>query len=201
MNAPKKTLAIVAGAATMALASFALAPQAAFAQKKVDKTAAAIADLADRLAVEDAILAYYNQIGTDDHDYSKFFVPEGRLLVNGREAVGHAAIKAMYDAASGGANAGAEGNPARARGTRTPAGRPNMMTSNVRVKVTGDTALVTLNFFSMRSQRLTFPPAVSEYGRERTEYVRRNGAWLITTRSVLTDGGMPESLLDSYKPW
>jgi hypothetical protein len=39
---------------------------------------------------------------------------------------------------------------------------------------------------------------VIEYGRERSELVKQDGRWLLSNRVVLTEGGMPEGLLESY---
>ena len=45
---------------------------------------------------------------------------------------------------------------------------------------------------------MTTEGKIVEYGRERSELVKQDGKWLIKNRVVLTEGGMPEALLQYY---
>ncbi len=42
---------------------------------------------------------------------------------------------------------------------------------------------------SIKSDLLTSPPKVTEYGSERTELVKQDERWLISKRVVLSEGG------------
>lgn len=148
--------------------------------------------LVDRAAIEDLMLDYYAQIGTDNHDFSRFFTAGGRLEVNGLVANGRKEIIALYD------RAGGMGAAPSDRKNRVPPGKFNMFMSNLKVAVHGDTADANLLWFSIVSTTLTSPPSVTEHGHDRTQLIRQNGRWLINSRVVTSDGGMPESLLDSY---
>ena len=149
--------------------------------------------LLDRVAIEDLLVDYYAQIGTDNHDYSRYFTADGSLEVNGLLATGKAEIVGLYDRAGGGAGVA----PPRRENT-VPPGRFNMVMSNLKVAVQGDTANATLLWYSIVSPTLIAPPGVTEHGHDRTELVRRNSRWLISKRVVTSDGGMPEGLLQSY---
>lgn len=153
-----------------------------------------LAALLDRAAIEDLLVDYYARIGTDNHDYSRYFTANGTLDVNGLVATGKTEITALYDRAGGGAGEA----PPRSDNTAPP-GRFNMVMSNLKVAVQGDTATATLLWYSIVSPTLIAPPGVTEHGHERTDLVRQNGRWLISRRVVTSDGGMPEGLLQYYK--
>lgn len=152
----------------------------------------AVQMLVDRAAIHDLMVDYYAQIGTDDHDYSKYYTANGVLEVNGLIAQGKAAIIALYD------RAGDMGESPPKNGSQVPPGRFNMMMANLKITVQGDTATAALLWFSIVSTTLTSPPAVTEHGHDRTQLVRRGGRWLISRRVVTSDGGMPDSELQSY---
>jgi hypothetical protein len=73
-----------------------------------------------------------------------------------------------------------------------------MIYTNLKIDLQGDRAVATLLWHSIKSELLTSAPKVTEYGSERTELVKQDGRWLISSRVVLTEGGMPEALLESY---
>lgn len=149
--------------------------------------------LLDRVAIEDLLVDYYAQIGTDNHDYSGYFTEDGRLEVNGLVATGRTEIIALYDRAGGGIEEATSND-----GSKVPPGRFNMVMSNLKVSIQGDTAVATMLWYSIVSPKLTDPPAVTEHGRDHTELVRQDGRWMISKRVVTSDGGMPEGLLQSY---
>jgi hypothetical protein len=149
--------------------------------------------LLDRAAIEDLLVDYYAQIGTDNHDFSNYFTADGRLEVNGLIATGKAEIIALYDRAGGGIDETTSSND-----NKVPPGRFNMVLSNLKVMVQGDTATATMLWYSIVSPTLIAPPGVTEHGHDRTELTRQNGRWLISKRTVTSDGGMPEGLLQYY---
>ena len=77
----------------------------------------------------------------------------------------------------------------------TEKGRNSAMDNDFVLEVFRD---VQQKFIAERKSRKLTEPKITEYGRERTELVKQNGRWLISSRVVLTEGGMPESLLASY---
>lgn len=149
--------------------------------------------LLDRTAIEDMMVDYYAQIGSDNHDYSKYYTADGRLEVNGLIAKGKTEMTGLYDRASGGIDESMSSSD-----NKVPPGRFDMVMSNLKIAVRGDTAVATMLWYSIVSPKLTDPPSVTEHGHDHTDLVKQNGRWLITRRVVTSDGGMPEGLLESF---
>ena len=151
--------------------------------------------LLERAAIEDLFNDYYSQFGPDGkHDFVSFFAADGRLEVNGLIANGFEEIKAMYTMSGSGGQENAP-NPVE---RPVPLGISRMMYTNLNIDLQGDKAVATLLWHSIKSDLLTSPPKVTEYGTERTELVKQDGRWLISKRVILSEGGMPEGLLKSY---
>jgi hypothetical protein len=72
------------------------------------------------------------------------------------------------------------------------------MLTNMKIDVQGDRAVASFLCHSIKADLLTTEGKITEYGRERTELVKQGGRWLIKNRVVLTEGGMPEALLENY---
>jgi hypothetical protein len=72
------------------------------------------------------------------------------------------------------------------------------MYTNLNIDLQGDKAVATLLWHSVKSDLLTSPSKITEYGSERTELVKQDGRWLISKRVILSEGGMPEGLLEYY---
>jgi hypothetical protein len=153
-----------------------------------------LTELVERASIEDLFNDYYSQFGPDSkHDFVSYFAADGKLEVNGLVANNPDEIKAMYAQAG----VGSEGKEKKAEGA-VPEGVSEMMYTNLRIQLQGDTAVATLLWHSSKSDLLTSAPKVTEYGRERTELVKQDGRWLISKRVILSEGGMPEGLLKSY---
>jgi len=151
--------------------------------------------LVDRAVIENLMVDYYSHIGDSSFNFSRYFVPDGVLDVNGIVASGAEEIKALYVRASGGAGAA----PPKPDPAAPPRGMFNMQLTNLKVDVSADTATADMFWSSVESKTLISPPSVTEYGRDHTELVKRNGHWLIRHRIVTSGGGMPESELQSYR--
>jgi hypothetical protein len=150
--------------------------------------------LMERVAIEEFFYDYYAQFRPDsEHDFASFFADDGRLEVNGMVADGLEEIKAMYDMVVGG---GEENEPKDE--DAVPEGVSEMMLTNMKIDLQGDKAVATFLWHSIKSDLLTTEGKITEYGRERTELVKQEGHWLISNRVVLTEGGMPEALLENY---
>ncbi len=152
-----------------------------------------LTELMERVAIEDLFIDYYAQFRPDSkHDFMSFFADDGRLEVNGLVASGIEEIKAMYDMAGVGGEEEPKAEDA------IPEGVSEMMLTNMKIDLQGDKAVATFLWHSIKADLLTTEGKITEYGRERTDLVKQNGRWLIKNRVVLTEGGMPESLLESY---
>ncbi len=150
--------------------------------------------LVERAAIEDLIGDYYSQFDRNSrHDFVSFFTADGRLEVNGLIAQNPDEIRALYVQAGVG---GREETP-QAEGA-VPEGVSEMIYTNLKIDLQGDRAVATLLWHSIKSELLTSAPKVTEYGSERTELVKQDGRWLISKRVILSEGGMPEGMLESY---
>jgi hypothetical protein len=153
-----------------------------------------LTELVERAAIEDLFNDYYSQFGPNSqHNFMAYFTANGRLEVNGLVANGIEEIKAMY----GQAGVGGEKKAPKAKDA-VPDGISEMMFTNLKIQLQGDKAVATLLWHSVKSDKLTSAPKITEYGRERTELAKQDGRWLISKRVILSDGGMPEGLLKFY---
>ncbi len=154
-----------------------------------------LTQLMERIAIEDLFIDYYAQFRPDSkHDFKAFFTEDGRLEVNGLVYDGLEEIKAIY----GQLNADDDEETEPKAENAVPEGVSEMMLTNMKIDVQGDTAVATFLWHSIKADLLTTQGKITEYGRERTELVKKDGRWLIKNRVVLTEGGMPEALLPTY---
>ena len=154
-----------------------------------------LTEMMERVAIEDLFIDYYAQFRPDSkHDFKSFFTDDGRLEVNGLVYNGLDEIKAIYGQLNAGGNEEKEPKAEDA----IPEGVSEMMLTNMKIDVQGDRAVATFLWHSIKADLLTTEGKITEYGRERTDLVKQNGRWLIKNRVVLTEGGMPESLLGNY---
>lgn len=150
--------------------------------------------LLERAAIEELFIDYYAQFRPDsNHDFVSFFTDDGRLEVNGMVADGIDKIREMYAMID---ESGGEEQPEAE--DAIPEGVSEMMLTNMKIDVQGDKAVATFLWHSIKAELVTTEGKITEYGRERTELAKKDGRWLITNRVVLTEGGMPESLLEYY---
>jgi hypothetical protein len=153
-----------------------------------------LTELVERVAIEELFYDYYAQFRPDSsHDFQSFFTADAHLDVNGFVVDGRDEIKATY----GQINAGGEEKEKKAENA-VPGGMGEMVVTNLKIDLQGERAVATLLWHAIMSDLVTTAPKMIEYGRERTELVKQDGRWLISSRVILTEGGMPESLLESY---
>ena len=153
-----------------------------------------LTELMERVAIEELFYDYYAQFRPDSsHDFQSFFTADAHLDVNGFVVNGRDEIKATYDQI----DAGGEEEEKKAENA-VPGGMGEMVVTNLKIDLQGDRAVATLLWHAIMSDLVTTAPKVIEYGRERTELIKQDGRWLISKRVVLTEGGMPEGLLESY---
>ena len=141
-----------------------------------------LTELMERTAIEELFYDYYAQFRPgSQHDFDSFFTADAHLDVNGFVVNGRDEIKATYDQI----NAGGEEEEKKAENA-VPGGMGEMVVTNLKIDLQGDRAVATLLWHAIMSDLVTSAPKVIEYGRERTELVKQNGRWLISSRVVLT---------------
>lgn len=142
----------------------------------------------ERAVVKDLINDYYAQFRKDSgQDFTAFYTADGRLEVNGWIVNGHDEIKDMYIQA--GIIGGNEEAP-KAEGA-VPAGAGETLSTSLDIDVQGDKAVAKMIWLTLRAERLTSAPEISEYGTEWTELAKQDGRWLIKNRIIRSGGGMP----------
>ena len=139
------------------------------------------ATLLDRILIEDLMVDYYTILSARDrHDISAFFAEDAVLEANDLVLRGRDAIQNLYDTG---------------KDPRLLAGSVhNMLLGNPRVTIDGDTATLDAIWTLIISDNVKSTPRILEQGSEHTEFVKRNGRWLITKRAIVSQGGMPEIL-------
>ena len=152
-------------------AMFVLLPLAAPAAPAGDAT---LASLADRAAIEDLLVGYYASLGTGKSDYGAYYLPDGVLNVDGLAASGAQGIADIYK---------------RAGASLPHGGTFHMLLTNLRVRVSGESATADAIWTGVYSETVTSVPHIIEQGREHDELVKRDGRWLFKLRFVTSDGG------------
>ncbi len=67
-------------------------------------------------------------------------------------------------------------------------------------EINGDTATAHVIWTGIMNEGIGERPGVYEQGREYSEFVKRDGRWLISRRYVSTDGRPPNRFDDTYYP-
>ena len=151
--------------------------------------------LVDRADIEDHINDYYLQFRKDGvQDFASFFTADAKLDVNGWVVNGRDGIKGMYLQAG---FIGDEEETPKAEGA-VPKGVGETLYTNLNIDLQGDKAVVEMIWLTLGAELLTSPPAVTEYGTEWAELVKRDGRWLFKNRIIRSEGGMPEGSLETY---
>lgn len=142
------------------------------------------ATLVDRALIQDLFTDYYAHLGAGNTDFGRWFVEDGVLDVNGMVVKGVKGLEELYQRA--------------AAGSTDRKGNVNVMLSNLKVTVNGDTAEATMLWTEVVAETVTAAPRIVEQGHEHTELVKRGGRWLIRHRVVTSDGGMPAAELKTW---
>jgi hypothetical protein len=144
------------------------------------------ATLLDRIQIEDLLVAYYQPLGGSKEDLTQFYAPDGTLDINGRVYHGRAGVARAYKDAAG----------ARGPGFK---GKFHMLMTNPRIVVHGTTATADVIWTGISSPTVKSAPQFVEQGHEHDELVKLNGRWLIKTRLITSDGGLPDYYAATYK--
>lgn len=146
--------------------------------------------LADRIAIEDMVTEYYGHLGSGDSaGIAEYFTKDAVLDVNGIIANGHTEIAALYAGTSDDGDA----NPAEL-------GTFQMLLSNPRITVTGDTATAQFVWTGIINEAIQSPPRLLEQGREYDQLAKVDGKWMFTKRVIIADSGLPDSYMPTYTP-
>ncbi len=148
--------------------------------------ATTLTTLLDRAQIEDMLVDYYAQLGSGGHNFGAFYVQDGVLDVNGLIAQGQKPIEDLYKKT-------AEGTPQRR-------GKFNMLLSNLKIVVNGDSATADVMWTEVNSETVKATPQFIEQGREHDELVKRGGRWYFKRRVITSDGGLPAMFEKTYKP-
>lgn len=163
-----RVIALVSAAMLLALA------QPAFCRT----TPTTQATLLDRIQIEDMMVEYYTVLTEQArHNIGDYFTEDAVIDANGALIEGRAAIQSLYDGATD---------------TRVQEGNTyNMLYSNPRIVVTGDTATMDVIWTGYLSDNAYTAPRLVEQGTEHSTFVRQDGVWMITSRTLVNQGGMP----------
>ncbi len=157
--------------------SFGLSPPAS-----ADEPALTQSTLLDRIVIEDLMVSYYTVLTAEDrHEIGSYFTEDAVLVANDIVLDGRATIQDLYD---------------HSRDPRIPPGKTyHMLLGNPRISVAGDKATMDAIWTGVISDSVKAAPRVLEQGTEHTEFVKRNGRWLIAKRTIKTEGGMPDRIV------
>lgn len=134
-------------------------------------------NLLDRIQIEDMMVDYYTLLTQPvRHDISEYFTEDAVLYGNGQRFEGRAAIQTLYDNAT---------DP-----RVQPSNTYNMVYSNPRITVTGNTAAMDAIWTGYLSDNQYTAPRLVEQGTEHTTFVKQKDVWMIATRTIANVGGM-----------
>jgi hypothetical protein len=129
--------------------------------------------LLDRIQIEELIVDYYSQLGgKKSATFGEEYTEDGELVLGTRVIKGREAIKALYTSI-------------RANG-EAPA-RMNVLVSNPRITVTGNTAHGEFVYTGISIIAPDKAPELHEQGREIDEFVKVGGEWKIKRRTIIGD--------------
>lgn len=156
------------------------------AQAEPPRTTAAT--LVDRLQIEDLVTDYYAQLGgVKSPGFGDEYTEDGELVLGTRTVKGREEIKKMY--------AGLRSpDPSKARP------RMNVLVSNPRITVTGNTAHGEFVYTGVVIVAPDKAPEVHEQGREIDEFVKVNGEWKIKKRTIINDANAGLAPQPAAKP-
>lgn len=170
----------------------ALAQERALVGNQLPDRPVTMETLLDRIQIEDFITRYYYDLSVGkSHELADYFTEDALLDVDSTVARGHAEIGKLYERPEGAAE-----SPAQAAQRR----RGHMLLTNPIINVEGDRATIHVLWTGVMNEGLGKPPALYEQGREYTELVKVNGKWLISTRYITSDSGLPDRFDATFQP-
>ncbi len=139
------------------------------------------ANMLDRIQIEDMMVEYYTLMNEHiRHGMGDYFAENAALDLNGLRIEGRVAIQHLYE----------NGVDTRIQ----PSSTYYMLNANPRIVVSGDKAVMDSIWTGYLSDNRYTAPRLVEQGTEHTTFVKENGVWLITGRTLVNKGGMPPSI-------
>jgi uncharacterized protein (TIGR02246 family) len=180
----KQNLRQFASAVFLSVFSASVAGGAAFARSP----ATTEATLLDRIQIEEMIVSYYGELGSDRHEFGDYYVEDGVFVLNGLTYKGREAIETLYAGFDD-----VSDNMSR--------GRFHMLLTNLQVKVDGDMAIASMIWTGVMNEDLKGEPKLVEQGREYDTLVKRDGVWRFKERVVIADSALPDMFDESYQDY
>jgi hypothetical protein len=132
--------------------------------------------LLDRVNIEDMMVEYYTVLSTDDHTtLGQYFAEDAQLDLEGKIINGRDAIEKLYN----------EVRDAKL----VPGTRNSTLLNNPRIAIHGNTAEMDALWTVVISDVVTAPPRLIEHGADHSEFVKKDGRWLITKRTIVSYSG------------
>jgi len=147
----------------------------------------AVQALLDKDAIEGLLLDYYTQLGGGGKGFSDYYVDDSVLDVDGSVAKGREEIENLYKLAA------TDTDSATTRG-----GSFRMLLNNININVNGDSATASMIWMGIYSATPKALAEIAEHGREKDEFVKRNGRWYFKYREVTSDSGLTGIFAETY---
>ena len=149
----------------------------------------AMQELLDKSAIEELLLDYYTQLGGGGKGFGDYYVDDSVLDVDGTVARGREEIEDLYKRAATDMDS-----------ATTRPGSFRMVLHNIRINVNGDTATASMIWVGLFASGPKAMAEIAEHGRERDEFVKRNGQWYFKFREVTSDSGLTGIFAETYVP-
>jgi len=143
--------------------------------------------LLDKSTIEELMIDYYTQLGGGGKGFSDYYVDDSVLDVDGSVAKGREEIENLYKLAATDTDS-----------ATTREGSFRMMINNIRVSVNGDTATGSAYWVGIYSAAPKSMAEIAEHGREKAEFVKRNGRWYYKYREITSDSGLTGIFAETY---
>ena len=141
----------------------------------------------DKSAIEELLIDYYSQLGGGGKGFSDYYVEDSVLDVDGSVARGREEIENLYKLAATDTDS-----------ATTRPGSFRMMLNNIRITVNGDSATGSAIWVGIYSATPKSMAEIAEHGREKDEFIKRNGRWYFKYREITSDSGLSGIFAETY---
>ena len=141
----------------------------------------------DKIAIEELMVDYYTQLGGGGKGFSDYYVEDSVLDVDGNVAKGREEIENLYKLAATDTDS-----------ATTRPGSFRMMINSIRINVNGDSATGSAYWVGFYSATPKSMAEIAEHGREKDEFIKRNGRWYFKYREITSDSGLSGIFAETY---